>query len=257
MATTSYSNLFGTNGSGYGSGGSKPGISTLFGQQEKPKRRQDDGSVMAPAPTFAQLQSQGQARPAPQAAQPEMTQPVSSFQPSAVESAMPSPYSAPVATPVSAPYGAPSVQQPSAGGDFLSRVRASLGSEGNVPGSRYDLPLFQQLRDFQRTQLESEFGAARKSLEDEMASRGLASSSIASGRYGDLAGQQARAMAGIDLGLLQKAADTAAEDKRARDAMRIQLAQLLSQVDPKNLGKMQQQLASLGLFDSGTDQRRP
>ena len=39
MATSSYSNLFGTTGAGQT--GSKAGISTMFGQQERPKAPQD------------------------------------------------------------------------------------------------------------------------------------------------------------------------------------------------------------------------
>jgi len=244
MATTSYASLFGTTGS---SGGSRPGISTLYGQQERPKR-QADGSVMAPAPTFAQMQQQGQARPAPQAAQPSYTSYAPGPMAAMTQPAMTQPA---MAQPAVAPYqGAPAA----AGSTMMSDLTSQLAGGGQVPVSRYDLPLFQQLRNFQRGQLEAEFGAARQGLEEEMARRGLAASSIGAGRFGDLAGQQARAMAGVDLALLKDAADAAAEDRRARDAMRIQLAQILSQVDPKNIGKMQQQLASLGLLPSTTGQ---
>jgi hypothetical protein len=50
--------------------------------------------------------------------------------------------------------------------------------------------------------LEAQFGAQRQSLEDEMARRGLAASSISAGRFGDLAGQQARALATTEADLL-------------------------------------------------------
>ena len=83
-----------------------------------------------------------------------------------------------------------------------------------------------------------------------MARRGLAASSIGAGRFGDLAGQQARAMAGIDVQLLKDAAAADQAARERRDAMRMQLAQILSQVDPKNLAKLQQQFMSMGLFGS-------
>lgn len=78
MATSSYSNLFGTTGAGQQ--GSKAGIGTLFGQQAKPEmseeeRQQRQQQAQQPSQTFAQLQKQGMARPAPQMAQQAPAQP--------------------------------------------------------------------------------------------------------------------------------------------------------------------------------------
>jgi hypothetical protein len=223
MATTSYSNLFGTNGAG--SQGSKAGISTLFGQQETARadddemERQRKQAAGQPTQTFAQMQSAGQARPAP----PTQMQTV--------------------------PQASPMMSQ-------LQSQLSQAAPSAMVPAQQPSLQqqAFQQMRQSSQADLQAQFQAQQQQLNEEMARRGLAASSIGAGRFGDLAGQQARAMAGIDVALLKDAADAAAEDRRARDAMRIQLAQILSQVDPKNIGKMQQQLASLGLLPSTTGQ---
>jgi hypothetical protein len=235
MATSSYANLFGTTGSGKKQGvGQTGGFGSLFGQQEATPnvpQAQPPQPTQA-APTFAQLAASGQARPA----QPTMPalQPVSA---GPAESRT-------VASATTAATQAANTQNA-----FMDAVRRQLASEG-MPKSAYDSDLFQKLRAFQQGELEAEFGAARQGLEEEMARRGLAASSIGAGRFGDLAGQQARAMAGIDVQLLKDAAAADQAARERRDAMRMQLAQILSQVDPKNLAKLQQQFMSMGLFGS-------
>lgn len=78
------------------------------------------------------------------------------------------------------------------------------------------------LRSAALANLQSQFGAQRQSLEEDMARRGLAASSIAAGRFGDLAGQQARATASLEADLL------AQEDARrqANNELLIRLATL-------------------------------
>ncbi len=235
MATSSYANLFGTTGSGKKQGvGQTGGFGSLFGQQESaPNFAQAQPQQPTQAmPTFAQLAASGQARPAPQQAAMPGLQPVAV---------------GPAESRTLARATGPMTQAQNTQNAFMDAVRKQLASEG-MPKSAYDSDLFQKLRAFQQGELEAEFGAARQGLEEEMARRGLAASSIGAGRFGDLAGQQARAMAGIDVQLLKDAAASDQAARERRDAMRMQLAQILSQVDPKNLAKLQQQFMRMGLF---------
>lgn len=72
--------------------------------------------------------------------------------------------------------------------------------------SAFEDPSYAAYRDAQLANMGAEFGAQRSKLEEELASRGLASSSIAGGRFGDLAGQQARARASLEADLMRDAA---------------------------------------------------
>ena len=193
MATTSYSNLFGTNGAGQQ--GSRAGISTMFGQQAKPQeteeerqqRMQAQGQApqgprpVQPQQTFAQLQKQGMARPAPQAPQ---AQPFAQF------------------------GGSQQAQQARTG--MLGVLQQQLAQP-----TRFDTQAFQQIRQAQASQLGAEYQAEQSRLNEELARRGLSASSIGAGRMGDLAGQQARALAQLDAQLLQQAAQTQAQDRLA------------------------------------------
>ena len=62
--------------------------------------------------------------------------------------------------------------------------------------------MYNTTRDAMLANLRAQFGAERPALEENLASRGLAASSIGAGRLGDLAGQQARAMATLEADLL-------------------------------------------------------
>lgn len=234
MAATSYAHLFGTTAKPKG----KQGFPGVGGSGAPASLTQPSQQMMpAPAPTFAQMQSSGQARPAPPPSVIDdggtvqtgtATGPIGTVGPASTPrtSAPGFPVGRRVATatgPSRAPAGAP------AGGgeddDFLNTLMGTL----NRPSpSRYDTDLFKQLREFQQGELEAEYGAQRSRLEEDMARRGLASSSISSGRYGDLAGQQARAMAGIDLNLLERAANTQMSDRLARDQFLLSLVAALS-----------------------------
>ena len=77
-----------------------------------------------------------------------------------------------------------------------------------------DTPAMQQLRASRRADIEAEFGAQASALDEEMARRGLSASSIGAGRFGDLAGQQARAITSMEAELQSQAEKEAAENKR-------------------------------------------
>jgi hypothetical protein len=188
MATSSYSNLFGTTGAGQT--GSKAGISTMFGQQAAPeseeerqrKQQQQQMRQQAqPSQTFAQLQKQGMARPAPSAPQ---GQPFAQF------------------------GGSQQAQQARTG--MLGALQQQLAQP-----TRFDTEAFQKIRQAQSAQLGAEYQGQQAQLNEELARRGLSASSIGGGRMGDLAGQQARALAGLDAQLLQQAAQTQAQDRLA------------------------------------------
>jgi len=83
-----------------------------------------------------------------------------------------------------------------------------------------------KIRAARTAELEETFGAQRSSLEEEMARRGLAASTIGSGRFGDLAGQQARALSTLEANLLQQQMDA---QERGRAQQMTTLAALSGQ----------------------------
>lgn len=168
MATTSYSNLFGTNGSG------QQTTSNLFGQQATAPKPQ-----YQPPQNFAQMQQQGMARPAPPQAKP--------FQ----------------------QYGG-SQQAQQARTAMLGQLQQQLAQP-----TRFDTQAFQQIRGAQQANLGQEYKGMQQELEERLARQGLSASTMGMGRYGDLAGQQSRALAGLDAQLLQAAAQTQAQDRLA------------------------------------------
>jgi hypothetical protein len=95
---------------------------------------------------------------------------------------------------------------------WLDSYQSLLQNMMNSP-SGYQDGDFQRIRDAARANLEAEFGAQRQGLDEEMARRGIYFSSIASGRMGDLAGQQSRAMATADADLLRDMAQTLGRDR--------------------------------------------
>jgi hypothetical protein len=168
------------------------------------------GQGMQAQPTFAQMQANGMARPAP-------------------------------------------VQQPlqPASGNVQGQLQQSV-SQALANPSRYDLPQVQQVRDSLTSQLQQQFGAQQKQLDEEMARRGVGSSSIAAGYNGDLAGQQSNALANLNSQLIQNAASTHAADQSSalgagQDyANQQQNFGLASELGRGNLGVSQQQ-ANTGL----------
>jgi hypothetical protein len=86
-------------------------------------------------------------------------------------------------------------------GDATPPVNPASPSSPSPTGGS-SLSTYEAMRRAALANLEAQFGAQRQSLEDEMARRGLAASSISAGRFGDLAGQQARALATTEADLL-------------------------------------------------------
>ena len=175
MAISSYSSLFGTNGAGRS--GSGAGIPRPIPEPGG----QGGGAAQQPAQTFAQLQKQGMARPAPQGPQAQ-------------------PFER---------YGG-SEQAGQARTAMLGQLQQQLAQP-----TRFDTEAFKQIRQAQAQNLQAEYGAEQSRLNEELARRGLSASSIGGGRMGDLAGQQARALASLDAQLLQQAAQTQAQDRLA------------------------------------------
>lgn len=151
------------------------GDPTVYGGKAQALR-----STQAPAQTFAKMQEQGLARPA----------------------APPRPTATPFAT-----YGGSEQGQ-----ELRTQLQQRLTAFGEAP-SRYDTESFKQIRGAQAANLQSEYSAQQKALNEDLARRGLSASSIGGGRMGDLAGQQARALSSLDAQLLQQAADTQAQDR--------------------------------------------
>jgi len=179
MATynTAFGSLPGTNemlGTTNTTGGGRQQVYDPQAQQKKQRQAQAQTSQ-----TFAQLQQQGMARPAPQAPQVKPAQQYAGSQ---------------------------------QGQQMRQQLQQQLQSFGNAP-SRFDTQAFQQIRGAQAQNLQVEYQGQQKALNEDLARRGLFASSIGGGRLGDLAGQQARALAGLDAELLGRAADTQAADR--------------------------------------------
>lgn len=131
--------------------------------------------------TFSQMQAQGQARPLP------------------AQQAGPSSQT---------PTYQPSQQQNQLGNQLQHAVSQTLAAP-----TRYDMPQVQQVRDALTNQLQTQYAGQQKQINDQLASRGLLSSSIAGGYYGDLATNQANALADMNAKLIQDAAATNAADR--------------------------------------------
>ena len=117
--------------------------------------------------------------------------------------------------------------------ELMQQLRA-FGAQGTT-----DTPEMQQLRASRRADIEAEFGAKSSELNEEMARRGLSASSIGAGRYGDLAGQQARAITSMETELQSQAAKEAAENKR------FYLQQMMGLSGQLSTGELEQSKLSL------------
>ena len=172
------------------------GQQQVYGQRAQQQRQQQQQP--APAQTFAQMQQRGMARPAPP--------------------------SAPQAQPFGQFGGSQQAQQ------MRQRLQSQLEQFGQTP-SRFDTQAFQQIRGAQAANLQQEYRGQLQALNEEMARRGLSASSVGGGRMGDLAGQQARALASLDAELLQRAAETQAQDRAQLLAAGQGLAELAGSQD--------------------------
>ena len=172
---------------------------------------------------------------------PPLTLPAAAAAPAAAPAAA-APVAAPAGAPAAAPMampamgGAPTGVTPTGaaferfGGSDLSRqLQEQLFQQvtqlQNAP-SRFEDPAFQAVREASLANLRAQFGAEQQRLEEEMARRGLSASSIAAGRMGDLAGQQARALATLEADLLKEQAMTSAEDRRLMLEQTARLAEM-------------------------------
>lgn len=97
--------------------------------------------------------------------------------------------------------------------EFLDSLRDIFG-QLSAGASSQEQQAFEAQRKARTAELEAQFGAQRSSLEDELARRGLYASSIGGGRFGDLAGQQARALGSMEAEILNRQAELAAERQR-------------------------------------------
>lgn len=234
-------------------GASSPwgGSQTPWGnRQRRPRPPTDPNAPQAPgAPptvpqTFAQMQAAGQARPGPSAPNfstaPSGVGTLPGQTMNALAGGGPTPPNPVINQPPqgptdtggggtpgttgvhTTPYGAPgttsgsytptpyNVNQttPGISGSLTSAVQNALQNP-----SPYSSQALQAARASGTAQLEQQFGAQRKSLDEEMARRGVGASSIAGGYYGDLEGQQANAQAGLESSLLTDMANRNANDQ--------------------------------------------
>jgi len=173
-------------------------------------REQGRGYTMPTTPggrqmTFAKMQADGMARPAPveMMGVPMVESRQEPIRPTlpAIPAPMPMAPQIPTTatqTPAFAPSG-----MPTAGG--------------------YGQPV-DRLRAIAMENLSAQFGGQRQALEEDLARRGLAASSIGAGRMGDLAGQYARAQAQLEADLIQQ---RQAQENADRDLL-VRLASLMS-----------------------------
>lgn len=132
-----------------------------------------------PQQTFAQLQRQGMARPAPAAPQ---AQPMQQF------------------------GGSQQAQQ------MRQNLQQQLQQFSAAP-SRFDTQAFQQIRGAQAANIQADFAEQQRKLNEDLARRGLSASNIAGSGLASLGGAQSRALADLDAQLLQRAAETQAQDR--------------------------------------------
>lgn len=104
-------------------------------------------------------------------------------------------------------------QQPTAADTFQQELIAQLRQFG-ADGGAFDTPAARQLREARRAELEAKFQGEASALNEEMARRGIFASSIAGGRLGDIAGQQARAIASMEAEMAMESQKQAQENRR-------------------------------------------
>lgn len=194
--------------------GSLPSLGSLGGSRTSRRRKEETPGLQPgqqqprqpaaqPQQTFAQLQSQGIARPAPPPA--------------------------PVA-PATQQYGG-SQQAQQARGGLETAVNQALQNP-----SRYDNAAFTQIRDSAQADLKNQFGKERQSLEEDLARRGLSASTIGTNDLYSLKGSQDRSLANLDAQLLQQAANTQSTDRAAAYGMGSDFASLAGSQDLAQFG---------------------
>jgi hypothetical protein len=102
------------------------------------------------------------------------------------------------------------------GSEQAKKLRNSLEEQlGLLAGGPAEIQkqAYEAARKAKSDDLAAQYGADRSRLEEELAARGLSASTIGGGRYGDLAGQQARAIASFEAELMQQQADAEAKNR--------------------------------------------
>lgn len=108
-------------------------------------------------------------------------------------------------------FGTAPTFAPSAGvTDLQAQIRQVLAQMQAAP-SPFESEAYRAQLAASEADLQAKYGAERASLEEQLARQGLSASTFGAGRYGDLAGQQARALAGMRADLLKEAANQQAE----------------------------------------------
>ena len=102
------------------------------------------------------------------------------------------------------------------GSEQAKKLRDSLEQQlGLLAGGPAEIQkqAYEAARQSKASNLAAQYGAERSKLEEELAARGLSASTIGGGRYGDLAGQQARAIATFEAEIMQQQADAEAKNR--------------------------------------------
>lgn len=172
-----YNEMLGTTNT---TGGGQQQVYGQRAQQQRTAQGQTSAQSTAPAKTFAQLQKEGMARPAP--ASPMAATPLKQYGGSTQATTM------------------------------RTALADQLKSFGEAP-SRFDTQAFQQIRGAQAANIQSDFDEQQRKLNEDLARRGLSASNIAGSGLARLGGAQSRALADLDAQLLQRAAETQAQDR--------------------------------------------
>lgn len=94
--------------------------------------------------------------------------------------------------------------------DVQAQLRQILTQMQTAP-SPFESDAYKAQLAAAEAELSAQYGAERSKLEEQLARQGLSASTFGAGRYGDLAGQQARAQASMRAELLKEAANQQAE----------------------------------------------
>lgn len=97
--------------------------------------------------------------------------------------------------------------------DLQTQLRTLLTNMQKAP-SPYESEAYRAQLAASEAELAAQYGAERSRLEEQLARQGLSASTFGAGRYGDLAGQQARAQAGMRAELLKEAANQQAQQQQ-------------------------------------------
>lgn len=125
----------------------------------------------------------------------------------------PLPPRAPITLPTFAPLTlgpAPTFAPGTGVSDLQNQIRQILTQMQAAP-SPFESEAYRAQLAATEADLQAKYGAERAALEEQLARQGLSASTFGAGRYGDLAGQQARALAGMRADLLKEAANQQAE----------------------------------------------